>query len=454
MSRITTMTEGKPLKLILSFAFPLILTNLGQQLYMIVDASVVGRGLGVKALAAVGATDWCYWLILWTVTGVTQAFSTFVSRYFGEKNYEKMNKAITMSAVLCLAIGVILTAFGCIFAKPLLTLLHTPDDILDGAVVYLVTMSAGTLAVIAYNMSASILRAMGDGKSPLVAMIIAGLLNIGLDLLFVLVFHMGIFGAAIASVIAQFISFLYCLNCIRKVSCVQLKRDTWKLDFAELKRQLAFGLPITAQFLLIAISGIVVQSTINLQGSIFIAGYTATNKVYGMLESTAQSFGQAFCTYFAQNYGAGKKDRVKSGVNTALKIVSVSAVCVMTLMFLCGKLVLQMFISAGEADGTAALGIAWKFLAVRVICLIICYLIHVYRNVMQGIGNAFWPMISGIAEGGLRVLVGTVCFTFWGKTALYFAEPAAWIGAMLACALPYYLLRNKLLKSERKGKEI
>lgn len=454
MNRVITMTEGKVAKLMLSFAFPLILTNLGQQLYMIVDASVVGRGLGVKALAAVGATDWCYWLILWTVVGLTQAFSTFVSRYFGEKNYDKMNKAITMSTLLCLTIGVILTLLGVIFAKPLLTLLHTPDDIIDGATTYLVTMPAGTLAVIAYNMAASILRGLGDGKSPLIAMIIAGLLNIGLDFLFVFVFHWGIFGAAIASVIAQFISFLYCIYCIRKISCIKLKKETWRLDFSELKSLLKFGLPITAQFLLIAISGIIVQSTINLQGSIFIAGYTATNKVYGMLESTAQSFGQAFCTYFAQNFGARKIERVKSGVKTAVIMVSISATIVIAVLFPLGKIILQLFITAGETGGSEALAIGWKFLAIRLICLIFCYYIHVYRNVMQGIGNAFWPMISGVAEGGLRVLVGCIFFKFMGQTALYFAEPAAWIGALLFCLVPYYVLQNKLLNGKKKEEKI
>ena len=220
MKRVTNMTEGSPLKLILLFAIPLIFTNLGQQLYMIVDASIVGRGVGVKALAAVGATDWSYWLILWTITGVTQGFGVFVSRYFGKQEYDKMNRSITMSTILCAIIGVILTLAGVLAAKPLLILLETPADILDGAVTYLTTMVAGTLVVIAYNMAAAILRAFGDGRSPLVAMLIAGLLNVGLDLLFVLVFHWGIFGAAIATVTAQLVSFIYCLIKISKIEYV------------------------------------------------------------------------------------------------------------------------------------------------------------------------------------------------------------------------------------------
>ena len=217
MNKATDMTVGNPAKHIITFAIPLILTNFGQQLYMIADAAIVGRGVGVKALAAVGSTDWCYWMILWTVSGLTQGFSTFVSRYFGEKKYKNMNKVIAMSALLCVAIGVILTTVGLFAARPLLMLLNTPRDILDDSTIYLMTMIAGTLIVTAYNMAGSILRAFGDGKTPLYAMVIAASLNIGLDCVFVFLFQWGIFGAAMASVLAQLISFLFCFLKIRRI---------------------------------------------------------------------------------------------------------------------------------------------------------------------------------------------------------------------------------------------
>ena len=158
MKQVTDMTQGKPAKLILSFALPLILTNVGQQLYMIVDNSVVGRGVGLKALAAVGSADWTYWLILWTVMGLTQSFAVFISRYFGKQDYRNVNKTIAMSTILCAVIGVILTVSGLLAAKPLLGLLKTPDDIIGDSIIYLMTMIAGTLIVIAYNMAASVLR--------------------------------------------------------------------------------------------------------------------------------------------------------------------------------------------------------------------------------------------------------------------------------------------------------
>ena len=191
MNRTTDMTSGNPARLILKFAIPLIITNIGQQLYMIVDGIIVGRGVGVDGLASVGATDWIYWMILWSVIVMTQGFATFVSRYFGEKNYEKINKTIAMSTALSAAVAIVLTVTGIISARPLLELLKTPADIIDGAEVYLITMISGTAVVTAYNLSAAILRAFGDGHSPFVAMVISAVLNVGLDALFVFAFKIG-----------------------------------------------------------------------------------------------------------------------------------------------------------------------------------------------------------------------------------------------------------------------
>ena len=445
MKRVTNMTEGNPLKLILLFAIPLIFTNLGQQLYMIVDASIVGRGVGVKALAAVGATDWSYWLILWTITGVTQGFGVFVSRYFGEQEYGKMNRSITMSTILCAIIGAVLTLAGVLAARPLLILLETPADILDGAVTYLTTMVAGTLIVIAYNMAASILRAFGDGHSPLMAMLIAGLLNVGLDLLFVLVFRWGIFGAAIATVTAQLVSFLYCLVKISKIEYVNLTKADWVPDGKMLKELLFFGIPLALQYTVIAVSGMIMQSTINQHGSLFVAGYTASNKLYGLLESSAISLGFAFSTFFAQNYGAGHKQRVRNGVRTGVKLSVLLALGVTAVMLAVGKYLLQAFIDAGEAEGPAALAIAQHYLLVMAAFLVVCYLIHVYRNALQAMGNSIWSMVSGFAECGVRVLMAKVVVSLLGSNVLYYIEPFAWVGALLFIMVPYYIYRKKLL---------
>nr|MBQ4319477.1 MATE family efflux transporter [Clostridia bacterium] len=324
MSQVTDMTSGKPAKLMLTFALPVIVTNFGQQLYQIVDAAIVGRGVGVDALAAVGCTDWTYWLIMWSMSVMTAGFATFVSRFFGSRDYVKMNRAIISMSVLSGVIALTLTVIGLVLARPLLVFLGTPDDILGDAVIYLSTMIAGTVIMTAYNLAGSILRAFGDGRSPLLAMITAAVLNILLDLLFVMVFKWGVFGAAAASVSSQLAAFVFCILRLRKIEYIKFDAEARKWDGKLALEILAFGLPLALQYVIINFGGMIVQSTINSQGSSFIAGYTATNKLYGLLECTAISFGNAYTTFASQNYGAGNYRRVRSGVNTAM-ILAVGA---------------------------------------------------------------------------------------------------------------------------------
>lgn len=445
-NRTVDMTTGSPAKHILNFAVPLILTNVGQQFYMIADAAIVGRGVGVRAFAAVGATDWCYWLILWTVGGLTQGFSTFVARAFGEKNYREMNRIIALSTVLCTVIGGILTILGIFVAKPLLQVLHTPEDILSGASAYLTTMVAGTLIVMGYNMAAAILRSLGDGKTPLVAMIIAALLNIALDCLFVFVFKWGIIGAAVASLTAQLVSFLYCAAAIIKIPYIQLDRQKWGLDSKRIKNMLLFGLPIALQYVVITARGMILQSSINLQGSLFIAGYTATNKLYSFLQCFAMSFGVSACTFLAQNYGAGLYDRVKQGVADAVKIVSVTALIITGIALLTRWQILRVFLDVNEAGGWEALDIAVRYLTLMAPCFIIVHILHVFRNVLQAMGVAVWALASGFAEFAARIFMSQFAINWIGTDALFIAEPASWLGAMLCVFLPYFYYRKKYLK--------
>jgi len=443
MAKITDMTSGSPLRLILNFSFPLIISNLGQQLYMIADGAIVGRGVGVKAFAAVGATDWIVWLIIWSMTVLTQAFSTFVSRYFGEKNYERMNKVIAMSALLSAAIGIFMGICGMVTSKWLLTLLGTPDDIINDAVIYLVTMSAGTLIVTAYNMAASVLRALGDGKTPFFAMVIAAILNVGLDILFVMVLKWGVFGAALASVMAQAVSFVFCLIQITKIECVNITYNDLKPDFGMLGELFLFGIPLCLQYVIISVGGIILQSTINAQGSIYVAGYTAINKLYGLLESTAISLGIALSTFYAQNYGAGKNERVKKGVRTGAFLAIVLAVFVMILVLLFGRYMLMLFLDTDMEGGQEALEIGWNYLKLLAYGLVILYSVYVYRNVLQAVGISSWSLISGISEFFIRVIMGKVLVLYMGIDLLYYVEPVAWIGALVFVMLPYMCYYKK-----------
>ena len=445
MSRTKDMTVGNPTKLILTFALPLILTNIGQQLYMIVDASIVGRGIGVKALAAVGATDWTYWVILWTITTMTQGFATFVSRYFGEKDYKKMNQSIANSIYLSAAVAAVLTVLGLVLTRPVLQLLKTPGDILDDSAVYLSTMIAGSLAVAGYNITAAILRALGDGKSPMIAMVIAAVMNIGLDLLTVFVFRWGVFGAALASVVSQMIACFYCLHRILKTDFIKLDKEVMRPDFPMLKELLGFGLPLALQYMVINFSGMILQSTINLQGSIFVAGYTANNKVYGLLECSAISLGFSATTFFSQNFGAKEKQRIHKGMQATIGIGIGMALIIGMLMAVFGQPILRLFIDQTETGSGEALKIAYRYLVTMCSSLIILYLIYAYRSALQSMGSSLPSMISGFTECGARVLVAKGLFAWLGQECLYFTEPIAWLGSLLWIMGSYYVLRKRYI---------
>lgn len=437
MSRVTDMTKGNPAKLMLSFAVPVVLTNLGQQCYQIVDAAIVGRGVGVDALAAVGCTDWTYWLILWSMSVMAASFATFVSRFFGSRDYVQMNRSIVTMSVLSVVISLVITAAGLWLAKPILQWMHTPEDILQDAVIYLSTMIAGTLIVTAYNLAASILRAFGDSKSPLFAMVIAAGLNIALDLLFVMVFRWGVFGAALASVLSQLVAFVYCLIKILKVEYVKLDREALMWDWKLAWEILGFGVPLALQYIIINFSGMMLQSTINTQGKDFVAGYTAVNKLYGLLECSAIALGNSFTTFVSQNFGARNFKRVRKGVNTSIFLAIGAAVALAAITLPLNRILPQLFMDSSKQDITKALDVSSNYLIRMIASLPVLYLVYVHRSALQGTGDSKWSLVSGILEAITRVLMATVVFTLLDVKALYWSEPVSWLSAWLFVFIPY-----------------
>ncbi|MDO4275018.1 MAG: MATE family efflux transporter [Eubacteriales bacterium] len=431
MSRIKDMTKGKPSKLLLMFAVPLMIGNLGQQLYMVADAVIVGRGVGVEALAAVGATDWTYWLILWTIQAMTQGFATRLSQYFGAGDKQELRKGVAMSITLCGVIGIVFTAIGLFLVYPMLHILKTPENIFDSAASYLITLFLGTVIVMAYNMAAAILRALGDGKTPMIAIAVAACTNIVLDLLFILVFRWGIVGAAVATLIAQLIAFLYCFMVLKNIEIIRTSREDWIVDWPAIKRLCQLGVPLALQHVLIAVGGMILQSTINRYGFLFVAGFTATNKIYGLLESSAISLGYAATTYMAQNYGAGLNERIHKGMKSITIMAVLMSVCVSAVMLFGGKAVLSLFVSSGDANGGEVLNIAYHYLVIMSCLLWFLYLLHGWRSAIQGLGNAIIPMISGVAEFVMRVAAALIFTRIWGSEAIFYAEPCAWAGAAI-----------------------
>ena len=300
---LKNMTEGRPFSLLLLFSLPLMVGNLFQQLYTVVDAAIVGKVLGVDALAALGAVEWLNWLILGVMQGLAQGFSIFMAQKYGAGQEADLRKAVAASVILSAAAALFLTLAGQGTADYVLTLLNTPEEIKPVSMEYLRVLFGGIPIVMGYNLAASVLRALGDGKTPLLAMVVAAVTNVVLDLVFVMGTEMGVMGAALATVIAQFLSVVYCVLHIRKIRILRLTREDFYMKKELNLRLLYLGMPMAFQNIVISVGGMIVQTVVNGFGVIFIAGFTATNKLYGLLETAATSYGYAITTYTGQNVG-------------------------------------------------------------------------------------------------------------------------------------------------------
>ena len=438
------MTEGNPAKLILAFALPLMAGNVFQQLYTVVDTMVVGKYLGVNALAAVGASDWLNWMMLGIVQGFAQGFSIRMAQDFGAEKYDSLRKVIGNSGVLAFISSLLLVVIGQLAARPVLTLLHTPDAIIGNALLYLRILFAGLPIVMAYNFFASILRSLGDGKTPLQAMVVASFTNIVLDLLFVMVFQWGIAGAAAATLIAQLVSGLYCLHHILKIDILKIKKKDLEPQGALCGKLMLLGLPMAFQNCIIAIGGMIVQFVINSFGVLFIAGFTATNKLYGILEMAATSYGYSMTTYAGQNLGAGKSDRIRKGLRAALGIALGTSVVIALVMLVFGRFFLSWFISGTPEEVEQTMQIAYFYLAIMSVSLPILYILHVVRSTIQGMGNTMLPMLSGVVEFIMRTGAALLLPLVLGEIGIFFAEPAAWIGADVVLVISYFMVSRKL----------
>lgn len=443
-SHIKSMTEGKPGKLILTFALPLMAGNMFQQLYTVVDTAVVGKYLGVNALAALGASDWLNWMMLGIIQGFTQGFAILMAQEFGAGHHQRLRKVIGSSGILSAVFALLLMAVGQLIAKPVIILLQTPEAIMDGTLLYLRIMFLGIPIVMAYNLLACILRSLGDGQTPLYAMVVASLANIALDLLFVMVLNWGIAGAAAATLIAQLISGIYCLYHISKIQIMRFTREDFRPESSLAGKLLWLGFPMAFQNCIIAIGGMIVQFVVNGAGVIFIAGFTATNKLYGLLEIAATSYGYAMITYVGQNMGAGKTERIRKGMRSALGLALITSVCIGTAMLLSGRLILSCFISGTPEEVEQTMEIAYFYLAIMSISLPILYILHVVRSAIQGMGNTMLPMLSGIAEFVMRTSTALLLPLAVGEIGIFFAEIAAWLGADIILVISYFPTVKKL----------
>ena len=439
------MTVGNPTKIILNFTLPIFIGNVFQQFYNMADAVIVGKFVGTKALAAVGSTGTIMFLIYGFVVGMTAGFTVLTAQKFGAGDLPAMRRTVAGASILSLIIGLILTAAFMLLMKPWLHLMNTPSDIYADAYSYIMIISGGILAQMLYNLLASILRALGNSKVPLYFLIFSALLNIALDLFFIIVFHMGAAGAAIATIISQGVSGLLCLvYIIKKVPILHMTREDWHPEGALLKRQMQIGIPMALQYSITAIGTMMVQSSLNILGSTLVAAFTAASKIEQVVTQAYVALGTTIATYGAQNMGAGNIPRIRKGFRSSTIIGIVYSFAAAALVMTVGKYMSYLFVSEDVALIIDSVDIYLKCVGAFFIPLTI---VNIYRNGIQGLGYGLLPMMAGVAELIGRGVVAVIAARQHSYLGVCLASPAAWVlAAALLLVMYFYIVKFDLKK--------
>lgn len=441
----TDMTRGAPAGLLLRVGLPLIAANTLQQVYAMVDTVILGRFEGVGGLAVLGVCSWPVWLQVSILTNFSQASSILAARYYGQKDAEALRAAVgsmySMALVLCAAMMVALQAA----ARPLLVWQGAPPEMLEQGVAYLRILYAGTAVLFAYNLLAALLRAVGDGRTPLLAIAAAALVNVGLDVWFVAGLGLGAVGAAWATVIAQAASALVCLLRVRQIRELHIRRRHLRIRRSLLGDYMQLSVPMLMQSFVIAFGGFFVQSHINRYGAAFVAGMSATTKVFSLLETAAIALAQAAATFVSQNYGAQAFDRIRRGVRIAARISLGIAALLAAGMALGGRGILSLYV-AEEAIDTS-----WGYLMVMSAGLFIMYPMYVLRQSLQALGNAVVPLIAALVQLLARVLVTVTLPQVMGSRGMYFPTVVAWITSLvlIGAVFPFWLCRCERRAGQR-----
>lgn len=454
MAKSTTknMTEGSPAKLILGFAIPMLMGMLFQQVYNFVDTIIVGRYLGVNALAAVGSTGSIHFLIIGFCIGVCSGFTLPVAQRFGAKDYDGLRKYVGNSAILAAIIAVVLTLVTTLLCRNILEWMQTPADIIDDAYNYIFVTFVGIPVIMLYNILSGYIRALGDSTTPVIYLVISSFLNIGLDILFIVPFQMGVLGAALATVLSQLISGVLCfLHILFKFDLLHLSKDDWCLNPQYVRAILSMGLPMGLQYSITAIGSVILQSCVNPLGSVAVASMTASGKISGFMMCPLDALGSTMATYGGQNVGAGKLERLGKGLKSAIItgwIYSVIAFCV---AFFLGKNLIQLFVETDDAaikalvidQGNLNLVIALAFYPLLT-------LVNTVRFTIQGMGFSGFAVFAGVAEMIARALVGVLLVPIFGFTGACFAGPVAWLFADAFLVPAYFSCYRKLQKIMKK----
>lgn len=434
---VCDMTRGNPLKLIMYFSVPMLIGNIFQQVYNFVDAAVVGKFVGAESLAAVGSTGTLMNIMICLMMGLTSGAGIIISQCFGSRNFEEMRRTVTGLVYIVVILSVITSAAGLIFARPILRLLNTPTQVIDEAVQYVSIIFAFTIGTAMYNASGAILRSLGDSRTPLYALILSSVINVALDLLFVVAFGKGVAGAAAATVISQIISAVYCIvHIIRYREQLNLEGITFKTTRLAIARIFQTGLPAALESCLISLGTMSVQRLVNSFGPMTMAAYTAAVKIDSVAIAPIVSIGMSLSVFAGQNMGAGRIDRIKKGLYQTL--ASMICICIVLAagIVIFREQLLGLFLDKKEAAEAIAVGS--KYLTIVCVAYIMAAIMRSYLNLLRGAGDVNTSAVAGILELTGRIIFAYILVNYLGSTGIWIATPIAWAMGASVPVIRYY----------------
>ena len=444
------LTVGSPMKLILGFAFPMFLGLLFQQFYSLVDTMIVGKYLGVDPFAGVGSTGSLNFIVIGFCMGLCSGFSVPISQSFGAKDFPLLRKMVTNSVWLCTFFSVVITTLMLLFCRPVLTWMNTPENIFEYAYIYIFIIFAGIPCTILYNMTAAILRALGDSKSPIIFLAISSAINIGLDLLLIIVFRMGVDGAALATVVSQGVSGVISIIYIKKkFDILAMEKGDWKLERHLAGKLTGVGIPMGLQYSITGIGSVILQTAVNGLGSIYVASMTAGSKIIIFLACPFDALGQTMAPYAGQNIGARKLDRVGKGLRAACIIGFIVSGLMVIVVKLFGDQLTMLFLD--EKDPVIMQN-STQFLIIVSAFYCLLTLVNTVRFTIQGMGFSSLAIIAGVMEMIARGIAGMLLVPAFGYLGACYSSPLAWLLADAFLIPAFFLCKRKVARQLEVGK--
>lgn len=446
------MTRGGPAKQILLFTIPLLIGNVFQQFYNMADMVIVGRTINTTALAAIGATGAIAFMVIGVSFGLTSGFTVITAQRYGAGDENGVRRSIATCILLSLAVTVVLTAFSMATAYPLFRLMQTPADIIDDSYAYIIVIYGGTVATVFFNLFGGILRALGDSLTPLLFLVVACVVNIVLDYVLIVYFHMGVAGAGWATVVSQGLSVVLCVwYSLKRFPVVRLRREDWRLDWGFLRQHLTIGLSMGLQMAIIAVSVIFIQVAVNRLGTDSVKAFSAAAKIDQLATQPLFSLGVAMATFAAQNYGAGKMRRIREGARQGTIISIIMGAIGCAFMFVAGEWVLGLF--GIGADEPRVVREAVQYLTIVSIFYFLLGILFVYRNVLQGMGKNTMPTAAAGAEIVVRIFATFTFTDWWGFLGICAVNPLCWLGAVAMLLIGYFKAMRDVRYDQTPGYE-